>query len=106
MNRSIYRLSNWSIYLLECCDESIYCGITTDVSRRVKEHNESDKAAKYTKSRRPVILLISFEVPTKNLALKLEYKIKQLSRKEKLELIKNNSLFDIMKEEQITKDSK
>ena len=77
----------WWIYLLECNDGSIYTGITTDVARRVNEHNGSSKGAKYTRSRRPVKLLKAFEVGSKSEALKEEYRIKQMTRKEKLELI-------------------
>src|ERR1019366_5158898 len=74
----------WFVYLIRCSDNSIYTGVTTDVERRVKEHNESKRGAKYTKTRRPVSLIKSFEVSTKSEALKMEYRIKQLSRAEKL----------------------
>lgn len=76
----------WYIYLLECNDGSLYTGITTDVERRLKEHNGSSKGAKYTRSRRPVKLLKAFEAGSKSEALKEEYRIKQMTRKEKLEL--------------------
>ncbi len=76
------------VYLLTCADNTLYCGITTDVDRRVKEHNSSKLGAKYTKPRRPVELSYVIEAKNKSEASKLEYKIKQLSRKEKLELIK------------------
>jgi putative endonuclease len=68
---------NWVVYLVRCSDKSIYCGISNDVQRRLKEHN-SGKGAKYTRSRRPVALIdISPEMP-KPEALKLEYRIKKL----------------------------
>ena len=76
------------VYLLTCADNTLYCGITTDVDRRVKEHNGSKLGAKYTKPRRPVELSYVIKAKDKSEASKLEYKIKQLSRKEKLELIK------------------
>ncbi len=75
------------VYLLTCADNTLYCGITTDVDRRVKEHNGSKLGAKYTKPRRPVELSYVIKAKNKSEASKLEYKIKQLSRKEKLELI-------------------
>lgn len=75
----------WYVYLVKCSDNSLYTGITTNVERRVKEHNESNKGAKYTRSRRPVKLIKYFERPNKSEALKLEYKIKQMSREEKLQ---------------------
>jgi putative endonuclease len=73
----------WFIYLVKCADGTLYCGITNDLDKRIKTHNDG-KGAKYTKTRRPVSLLKYFERPTKGEALKLEYKIKQLSRQEKL----------------------
>ncbi len=75
------------VYLLTCADNTLYCGITTNVTRRVKEHNSLKLGAKYTKPRRPVVLSYVIKQKNKSEALKLEYKIKQLSRKEKLELI-------------------
>ncbi|AEB76237.1 GIY-YIG nuclease family protein [Clostridium botulinum] len=74
------------IYILECSDGTLYTGWTTDIERRVKEHN-SGNGAKYTKARRPVILKYYEEFKTKNEAMKREYAIKRLTRKEKIELI-------------------
>jgi len=74
------------VYILECNDGSLYTGITTDVENRLKVHN-SGKGAKYTKPRLPVRLRISWQHDTRSSALKEEYRIKQLSRKEKLLLI-------------------
>ena len=75
------------IYILECSDTTLYTGITTDLERRVEEHNSSLKGAKYTKLRRPVALVYSEESEDRSSASKREYVIKKLSRKEKLELI-------------------
>ena len=74
----------WYVYIVECSDKTLYTGITTDLNRRVKEHNESKRGAKYTKSRRPVTLIKHFVCNSKSEALKLEYKIKQLPKEEKL----------------------
>jgi putative endonuclease len=74
----------WYVYLLECSDKTLYVGSTTNIERRIKEHNETKKGAKYTRGRRPVKLIKSFEVADRSSASKLEYKIKQLSREEKL----------------------
>jgi putative endonuclease len=68
---------NWVVYLVRCSDKSIYCGISNDVQRRLKEHN-SGKGAKYTRSRRPVALIDSSPEMPKPEALKLEYRIKKL----------------------------
>ena len=77
------------VYILKCNDETLYTGITTDVERRVKEHNTSSKGAKYTKYRRPVELVYKEEVNSKSKALKREYIIKKYTRKEKIHLIKS-----------------
>ena len=75
------------IYILKCSDETLYTGIATDVNRRVDEHNNSAKGAKYTKIRRPVELVYSEESENRSSASKREYEIKKLSRKQKLELV-------------------
>lgn len=73
-------------YLLRCADESLYCGWTNHLKERVQTHNEG-KGAKYTKSRRPVSLVYYEKFETKEEAMRREYAIKRLSRKEKEELI-------------------
>ncbi|QOP46092.1 GIY-YIG nuclease family protein [Sulfurimonas paralvinellae] len=75
------------VYILECSDATLYTGITTDLQRRLQEHNSSDKGAKYTKARRPVKLVYSQECADRSSASKKEYEIKHLSRKEKLKLL-------------------
>ena len=77
------------VYILECSDATLYTGITTDLERRVQEHNSSQKGAKYTKVRRPVKLVYSLECDDRSSALKKEYAIKHLSRKEKLKLLQS-----------------
>lgn len=75
----------WYVYIVLCSkDNSLYTGITNNLEHRINQHNIG-KGAKYTKSRAPVSLVKSFKVETKSEALKLEYKIKQLSRQEKLD---------------------
>lgn len=74
-------------YILKCRDGSLYTGWTTDLERRLKEHN-SGKGAKYTKSRRPVMLVYYETFDTKEEAMKREYAIKRLRRKDKLKLMK------------------
>ena len=82
-------MSKWYVYIIECSDGSLYTGITTDVNRRLLEHNYSFKAAKYTRSRRPVRLVWSKEVANRSEASKEEARIKKLKRASKLELIKS-----------------
>lgn len=76
----------WFVYILECSDGTLYTGITTDVNKRLLTHNKA-KGAKYTKVRLPVVLRASKEAENRSLAIKEEYRIKQLTRKQKLELI-------------------
>jgi putative endonuclease len=78
--------NQWCVYLLRCADQTLYCGISNRLLKRIDDHNNS-KGAKYTKTRLPVVLLWSRNCSSKSDAAKLEYCIKQMSRKEKLELI-------------------
>ena len=80
---------SYFVYILECCDGSLYTGITTNVAKRLDEHNLSDKGAKYTKARRPVKLLYEESAIDRSSASKREYAIKKLTRIKKLELIEN-----------------
>ena len=77
----------WVVYLVQCSDNSLYCGISNDIKNRLMEHN-SGKGAKYTKSRRPVDLVGISPEMTKSEALKLEYSIKQLPADKKLAALK------------------
>lgn len=78
---------SYFVYILECSDKTLYTGIATDIQRRLDEHNNSDKGAKYTKIRRPLKLVYSEESENRSSASKREYEIKKLSREKKLELI-------------------
>ena len=73
----------WVAYLVRCSDSSLYCGISNDLKKRLIEHN-SGKGAKYTRSRRPVVLVNVSPELTKSDALRLEYKIKQLPADRKI----------------------
>lgn len=86
---------SWKVYICTCKDGSLYTGIAINIDRRIWEHNNSKKGAKYTRTRRPVVLSYLEEHEDRSAASKREYEIKQMSRKEKLELIslsKNNLL--------------
>lgn len=80
-------------YVLECCDGSYYAGYTTDVKRRVEQHNKG-KGAKYTRSRIPVQLIYSCEYETKTEAMQEEYAFKQLTRIKKERYIKKGGQND------------
>jgi putative endonuclease len=74
------------VYVLECADGSLYTGYTTDVERRVAEH-DAGEGAKYTRGRTPVELVYSESFDSKSAAMSREYEIKQLSRAEKERLV-------------------
>ena len=78
---------SYFVYILECSDGSLYTGITKDITKRLNEHNTSDKGAKYTKARRPVKLLYEESSLDRSSASKREHTIKKLTRLKKLELI-------------------
>ena len=82
---------SYFVYILKCNDDTLYTGITKDVQKRLLEHNESDKGAKYTKIRRPVKLLYTEEAEDRSSASKREYAIKKLTRVKKLELIEKTT---------------
>lgn len=77
----------WFVYIVRCSDNSLYTGITTDLERRIDEHNNSPKWAKYTRIRRPVEISYFSEWENKSEASKEEYRIKQLSKLQKENLI-------------------
>jgi len=85
-----------TIYILQCADETFYTGITTDIERRVEEHNTSPLGAKYTKSRRPVNLVRIQQVPDRSIATKLERLLKKKTKKKKMSLIQNNEQISLL----------
>ena len=73
-------------YIVRCADGTLYTGWTNDLEKRMKAHNEGT-GAKYTRSRRPVELVYSEQFDTKEEAMSREYRIKRMSRQQKMELI-------------------
>lgn len=76
----------WSLYILECSDGSFYTGVTTDIDRRLREH-QAGTASRYTRTRRPVALVYQEECGTRSRALEREYAVKSLRRGRKKELV-------------------
>lgn len=76
-------MNNWTVYLLRCSDNSLYCGVTNNLKKRLTTHN-AGKASKYTRGRLPVELVKSRENLSKSDAYKLEYRIKRLSKNKKI----------------------
>ncbi len=81
------------VYLLRCRDDTLYCGYTNDVEKRVQTHNRGE-GAKYTKTRLPVTLVYEEACDTKSQALKREWAIKKMTREEKLALISESNTED------------
>jgi putative endonuclease len=78
----------WWLYMIRCADQSLYTGIATDVSRRFNEHQaQGPKAARYLRGRGPLELVFAAPVPDRSEAQRLEYRIKQLPRADKLRLL-------------------
>jgi putative endonuclease len=82
------REEKWFLYILKCCNDTFYTGITNDLARRFKMHQEG-KAAKYTRTRRPVELLYQETCGSRSLALIRECEVKGWPRSKKEALIKN-----------------
>lgn len=86
---ALVQQQNNYVYILKCKDNSFYTGWTTDLSKRIQRHNLG-LGAKYTRNRRPVELIYFETFQNKSEALKREYQIKQLTRKQKEKLIEGN----------------
>ena len=90
--KGINKLDNkiWLVYLLKCANNSLYCGITNDLPRRLRQHNGDIKGgAKYTRANAPCQLVYQEAMRDRSEASKREYEIKQMDRSAKLALIKS-----------------
>ena len=76
------------VYILTCADGTLYVGSTSDIEKRLHQHNHAKNGAHYTKIRRPVVLSYKEEVETYAVARKREAELKRLTRQQKLDLIK------------------
>jgi putative endonuclease len=82
---------SYFVYLLRCADNSLYCGITNNLEKRLKEHNsQTTKGAKYTRTRQPVTLVYFKEYETLKDVMKVERQIKKWSKARKETLIIEN----------------
>ena len=84
-------MNPWYLYVVRCADDTLYTGITTDPARRLWEHNNSKRGAKYTQTRRPVrdIVLLEYFID-RSAAQKAERKFKKLKRQQKEAIIHEN----------------
>ena len=87
-------MDKWSVYLVRCKDDSLYAGVALDVDRRLEEHREGKRGAKYLRGRGPLELMMKRELRDRSLALRVELRIKKLSRKAKENLIVNPEMVD------------
>ena len=97
---------NWTVYMLECADGTLYTGITDDLEHRLRAHS-TGRGAKYTRGRGPLKLRYLESVPDKSTALKREHALKQLRRSEKMAIIQEKereikSLLEIDREASYT----
>lgn len=88
MNTDAEHSSLWQVYFLQCADSSLYAGVTTDLVRRIQQHNgQLAGGARYTRARRPVALVWSAACDSRSDAQQREQALRRLSREQKLALI-------------------
>ncbi len=80
-------MKDWFVYIIRCSDNSLYTGVTTNIERRFKEHQESKKGSKYARAKIPLRVVYQETHPNRSEAQKRESAIKKLSKSEKLHLI-------------------
>jgi len=85
------KTTTYKVYMVECSDNSIYTGITSDINRRLHEHANTSKGSKYVRRRLPIQLVWSSHPMSHSEALQLEYRIKQWKREQKLQWIRLNN---------------
>ena len=86
-------MSEWSLYVLRCSDNSLYTGIATDVIRRIREHENGKLGAKYLRGRAPFALVYRQAVGDRSIASRVEHYVKRLSKQEKERLIRSPERF-------------
>ena len=86
--KAIEKISSlWSVYLIRTAANQLYCGVTTNVERRFVEHQSKPQGAKFLKGKGPLSLAWSEEIGDKRMAMQVEYRIKQLPKKKKEQLV-------------------
>ncbi len=81
------KAEKWYVYILKCADSTLYTGVTTDIERRLTEHNYEKTGAKYTRTRRPVSLVYNETYFTRSEATKREAELKKFSKAQKQKLL-------------------
>jgi putative endonuclease len=90
-------MESYWVYLAHCADDTYYCGSTTDLDRRLAEHNgKENRGARYTRCRRPVRIVAAWQAGTRSEAQGLEALLKKLPHRRKEQLVKGKDLADIL----------
>ena len=84
--------ATWSLYILKCGDGSFYTGVTTDIDRRIREQ-EKGRASRFTRSRRPVVLVYQEKCGSRSQALSRECAVKSMGRQGKEDLVAGGSVW-------------
>jgi len=79
--------SSWFVYLIRTRHNTLYTGITTDVSQRLREHQQGKQGAKYLRSKGPLAVVYQAEIGSRSLASKVEYRIKKLTKSRKENIV-------------------
>ena len=96
---------SFSLYILRCADDSLYTGITTDVERRVSEHESGRRGARYLRGKAPLEIVFCRAVGDRARASQLEYRVKRLSRSRKQALIEGRDrLEDLLPDQVVESD--
>ncbi|MBU0501321.1 MAG: GIY-YIG nuclease family protein [Gammaproteobacteria bacterium] len=85
---AVPQAGEWHVYILQCCDDTLYTGIARDLEARIAVHNDG-KGAKYTRSRRPLVLVYTESANGRGAAQRREYAIRRLKLGEKRALIRS-----------------
>lgn len=96
--------SEFSLYIVRCADGTLYTGIATDVSKRLAEHEASPRGARYLRGRGPLQVVFSEVVGDRARASQLEYRVKRLSRTQKLALVEGRSALSELVSGQVLED--
>lgn len=96
--------SEFSLYIVRCADGTLYTGIATDVSKRLAEHEASPRGARYLRGRGPLQVVFSEVVGDRASASQLEYRVKRLSRTQKLDLVEGRSALSELASGQVLED--
>lgn len=96
--------STFSLYIVRCADGALYTGIATDVGKRLAEHESGPRGAKFLRGRGPLEIVFSAVVGDRSSASQMEYRVKQLTRAQKLELVEGRSKLADLEANQVVEE--